>query len=261
MEQPLAWLRHQAVLASARAMVSMTWKKVMGSVSIPFDERGSSKRNSRASWSLSRSAGGSRRLSSISFDAASTMGRSASARETTAGSPARSAEDGISVSKAILFERGQSSGCRYAQFPVDLVDRLALGLQPKEIIDQPGHQEPAAEIKKRRRKLRQRHVGFQVVAGSHDQGQSRRPDDLADAAEAIGRPHAGGLQVRRPDLGGVGPDNGEAAVDEEHRRRQDQPEGRHPEQQGVVVVAGQDDQGAGAEAQQAARVAPPDLLG
>src|SRR5882757_9109118 len=137
MEQPLAWLRHQAVLASARAMVSMTWKKVMGSVSIPFDERGSS-----------------RRLSSISFDAASTMGRSASARETTAGSPARSAEDGISVSKAILFERGQSSGHRYAQFPVDLLERLALGLQPEEIIDHPGHQEPAAEIKKRHRKLR-----------------------------------------------------------------------------------------------------------
>src|SRR5258708_40082344 len=154
MEQPLAWLRHHAVLASARAMVSMTWKKVMGSVSIPFDERGSNRRNSRASCSLSRSVGGSRRLSSISFDAASTMGRSASARETTAGSPARSAEDGISVSKAILFQRGQSSSCHYTQFPVDLVERLALGLHPKEIIDHPGHQEPAAEIKKRHRKLR-----------------------------------------------------------------------------------------------------------
>src|SRR5258707_10646965 len=252
MEQPPAWLRHQAVLASARAMVSMTWKKVMGSVSIPFDERGSSKRNSRASWSLSRSAGGSRRLSSISSEAASTMGRSASAREITAGSPARSTEDGINVSKATLFERGQSSGCRYTQFPVDLLERLALGLQPEEIIDHPGHQEPAAEIKKRRRKLRQRHVGLQVVAGSHDQGQPRRPDDLADAAEAIGRTHAGGLQVRRPDFGRAGADDGEAAVGEEHRRRQDQPEGRHPEQQGVVVVASQDDQGAGAEAQQAA---------
>ena len=68
------------------------------------------------------------------------------------------------------------------------------------------------------------------------------------------------LQVRRPDLGRVGPDNGKAAVGEEHRRRQDQPEGRDAEQRGVVVVAGQDDQDAGAEAQQAARVAPPDLL-
>src|ERR1700730_13874568 len=216
MEQPLAWLRHQAVLASARAMVSMTWKKVMGSVSIPFDERGISRRNGCASCSLSRSAGGSRRLSSISFDAASTTGRSASAREITAGSPARSAEDGINVSKAILFERGQSSGCRYAEYPVDLLERLALGLQPEEIIDHPGHQEPAAEIKKRHRKLQRRHVGLQVVAGPHDQGQSRRPDDLADAAEAIGRTHAGGLQVRRPDLGRVGPDDGEAAVGEEH---------------------------------------------
>src|ERR1700748_3620326 len=175
MEQPLAWLRHQAVLASPRAMVSMTWKKVIGSVSIPFDERGISRRNSCASWSLSRSAGGSRRLSSISSEAASTMGRSASARETTAGSPARSVEDGISESKAILFERGHSSGCRYAQFPVDLLERLALGFQPEEIIDHAGHQEPAAEIKKRRRKLRQRHVGLQVVAGSHDQRQSGRP--------------------------------------------------------------------------------------
>ena len=36
MAQPPAWLRHQAVEASARAMVSITWKKVIGSVSMPF---------------------------------------------------------------------------------------------------------------------------------------------------------------------------------------------------------------------------------
>ena len=35
MAQPPAWLRHQAVEASARAMVSITWKKVIGSVSMP----------------------------------------------------------------------------------------------------------------------------------------------------------------------------------------------------------------------------------
>ena len=103
MAQPPAWLRHQAVEASPRAIVSITWKKVTGSVSIPSDERGSSRRNSRASWSLSSSAGGSRRVSSISFEAASTSARRASAREITAGSPARSAADGISVSKTMLL--------------------------------------------------------------------------------------------------------------------------------------------------------------
>jgi hypothetical protein len=99
MAQPPAWLRHQAVEASPRAMVSMTWKKVTGSVSSPWIERGSSRRNSRASCSLSSSAGLRRRPSSISLDAASTTGRSISAREITAGSPASSAEVGISVSK------------------------------------------------------------------------------------------------------------------------------------------------------------------
>ena len=50
----------------------------------------------------------------------------------------------------------------------------------------------------------------------------------------------------------VGPDDGEAAVGEEHRRGQDQPEGRQAEQRRVVIVAREDDQDAGAEAQQAA---------
>src|SRR5216683_3049100 len=154
MEQPLAWLRHQAVLASPRAIVSITWKRVTGSVSSPFAERGSSRRNSRASCSLSSSAGGSRRLSSTSSEAASTNGRSAWAREITAGSPAksvaRSAEDGIRVSKTILFELFCPSGCDDAQFLVDLLVRLALGLQPEEIIDHPGHQEPAPEIEESR---------------------------------------------------------------------------------------------------------------
>src|SRR5260370_11285662 len=209
MEQPPAWLRHRAGLASARAMVSMPWTTVIGWVAIRFAERGSSRRTSRASWSLSRSAGGSRRLSSISSDAASTAGRNASARETTAGSPARSVEDGISVSKAILFELFCPSGCDDAQFLVDLLVRLALGLQPVEIIDHPGHQEPASEIKESRRNLGQRHVGLQVVAGPHDQRQADRAQDLADAAEAVGRAHAGGLEMRWPYLDRVGTDDGE----------------------------------------------------
>src|SRR6266851_8788611 len=132
MEQPLAWLRHQAVLASPRAIVSITWKRVTGSVSSPFAERGISRRNSRASCSFSSSAGGSRRLSSTSSEVASTTGRRASAREITAGSPVRSgvgsAEDGINVSKTILFELFCPS-VGGGQFSVDLVDRLALGLQ------------------------------------------------------------------------------------------------------------------------------------
>src|SRR5476651_1068556 len=120
MAQPPAWLRHQAVEPSARATVSMTWKKVRGSVSIPFEERGSSRRNSPASWSLSSKAGGSRRLLSISFEAAATAGRTASAREITVWSPARSAEGAIIVSKAILFEQVKSG--RDGQFLVDLLD-------------------------------------------------------------------------------------------------------------------------------------------
>jgi hypothetical protein len=59
MAQPPAWLRHQAVEASPRAIVSITWKKVTGSVSIPFDERGSSRRNIPASCMASRTRGDS----------------------------------------------------------------------------------------------------------------------------------------------------------------------------------------------------------
>src|SRR5262249_8469507 len=146
-EQPLAWLRHQAVLASALAIASMTWKKETGSVSMPSDERGIRSRNSWASCSLSSSGSGRRRLSSISSAAASTAGRTASAREITAGSPARSAEDGINVSKDASLQRsGPGSGWRHAELAVDLLVRLAAGFQPEEIVDHPGHQEPAAEI-------------------------------------------------------------------------------------------------------------------
>src|SRR5216683_2377689 len=197
MAQPPAWLRHQAVEASARAIVSITWKKVRGSVSIPFDERGSSSRNSPASWSLSSNAGASRRVLSISFDAASTAERTASAREITVWSPARSAEVAIGVSNSILFNfgRGRRQISREGKFLVDLLDRLAPGLDPKEIIHRSGHQEPAAEIDQSRWNLRQGYVGLEIVAGADDQREAYRPDDLADAAEAVGRTHARGPQV------------------------------------------------------------------
>ena len=97
--QPPAWLRHQAVEASACAIVSITWKKVTGSVSIPFDERGNKRRNSSASCNLSRTAGGSRRSRSIWSEAAATTARTASARAITLRSPARSSEVATIVSK------------------------------------------------------------------------------------------------------------------------------------------------------------------
>src|SRR6195952_827631 len=196
MAQPPAWLRHQAVEASSWAMVSITWKKVTGSVSIPSEERGSSRRNSRASCSLSSKAGGSRRDASISFEAAATAGRTASARMITVRSPASSTEVGVIASKAVLIEalsKDKSGGD--GQFLVDLLDRLAPGLDSEEIIHRPGHQKPAAEIDERGRNLWQWNIGLEVVAGAHDQSKADRPDDLADAAEAIGRAHAGGPEV------------------------------------------------------------------
>src|SRR5882757_7359138 len=157
MAQPPAWLRHQAVEASSWAMVSITWKKVTGSVSIPSDERGSSRRNSCASCSLSSRARGSRRDCSISFEAAATAGQTASARMITLRSPASSAEVGVIASKAVLVERRYKSGGD-GQFLVDLLDRLAPGLDSEEIIHRPGHQKPAAEIDEGGRNLRQRNV-------------------------------------------------------------------------------------------------------
>ena len=82
MAQPPAWLRHQAVLASAVAMVSMTWKKVTGSVSSPFCERGNSRRNRRASCSASSSDAGNRRSRSMSTASEAIRGTNARARST-----------------------------------------------------------------------------------------------------------------------------------------------------------------------------------
>ena len=105
------------------------------------------------------------------------------------------------------------------QLPVDLLDRLAARFDAEEVIDHPRHQEPAAEIEEGRRDLRQRHVGLEIVVGADDQRQPNRADDLADAAEAIGRAHAGGPQMRGPDLRRIGPDNGKAAIGEEEGQR------------------------------------------
>src|ERR1700730_9330832 len=235
-------------------MVSITWKKVTGSVSIPFDERGSKRRNSSASCKRSSRAGGSRRPASISSEAAALT---AAARAITLLSPARSAELATSVSIGLRLPnpgRRQISGD--SQFPVDLLDRLAAGLKPEEIIDESGHQEPAAEIDERQRDFRQRYIGLEVIVGPDAQREPNRTDDLADAAEAIGRAHAGGAQVRRPDFGRVGPEAGETAMGEEERDRQDQPERRHPEPHHVVIVAGHHGQDAGAEAKTGAPAPP-----
>ena len=78
-------------------MTSITWKKVTGSVSIPFEERGSRRRNSSAACNWSSKAAGSRRLLSISSEAAATTEATAAARAITLRSPARSAEFATSV--------------------------------------------------------------------------------------------------------------------------------------------------------------------
>src|ERR1700761_1021762 len=265
MAQPPAWPRHQAVDASARAMVSMTWKNVIGSVSMPFDERGSSRRNNPASCSLSSSAGGSRRVRSISPAAATTDSRTVSARAITAGSPASSADVLTTVSVTIASglcssnrRGGRCGGFQsFRQLTIDLLDRFAAGFDAEEIVDRACHQEPAAKIDESQRDFGQRHIRLEVVAGADDQRQADRPDDLADAAEAVGRAHAGGAQMRWPDLGRIGPDNGEAAVGEEVTDRQQDPECRYAHDHGVVIVAGHDGQDAGAEAEQSAGIAPP----
>src|SRR6266481_1949582 len=194
-------------------MVSITWKKVTGSVSIPFEERGSKRRNSSASCRRSSKAGGRRRLRSISPEAAATAALTALARGITLRSPARSVEFATTdcITLRLPNPGRRQVGCN-SQFPVDLLDRLTPGLDPQEIIDHPGHQEPAAEIDERQRDLRQRHVGLEVVAGTDNQREADRTDDLADAAEPIGRAHAGGAKVRRPDFGGVRPDDGKPTV-------------------------------------------------
>src|SRR5258705_9871676 len=170
-------------------MVSMTWKKVTGSVSIPSDERGSNNRNSRASCSLSSRATGSRRVRSISSDAAPTAARTVSARVTTLRSPASSAEIAICLSKSCLakscltkscftksglLDRGGPQRGPRVEFLVDLLDRLAPGFDAEEVIDRARHQEPAAEINERHWDLCQRHVGLEIVVGADDQRKAHR---------------------------------------------------------------------------------------
>src|SRR5215468_4122385 len=174
-------------------MVSMTWKKVTGSVSIPLEERGSRRRNSSASCSRSSRGAGSRRSCSMSLAAAATKGRTASARAMTPVSPSRSKEAaiGMVLGHPLGANLVHEWGCGH-QFPVDLLDRLALGFDSKEVIDRAGHQEPAAEIEEGGRNLRQRHIRLEIVVGTDDQREPDRAEDLADAAKAIGRAHARG---------------------------------------------------------------------
>src|SRR5690348_15433088 len=101
----------------------------------------------------------------------------------------------MNVSKSVLSECRLGAAGRSHQLPVDLLVRLAPSLYPEEIIDHAGHQEPAAEIQEGRRDLRERHVRLQVVVGAYDQRQPDRAQDLADAAEAVGRAHAAGLEM------------------------------------------------------------------
>src|SRR5262245_15622221 len=63
--QPAPWPRHQAVLASAPAMTSVTWASVVRCSSSPPSERGSSRRNRRASCSAATTSAGSARPVSI----------------------------------------------------------------------------------------------------------------------------------------------------------------------------------------------------
>src|SRR5690349_2889339 len=77
------------------------------------------------------------------------------------------------------------------QLLVDLLDRLASGLDPEEVIHDTGHQEPASEVDKGCRNLGHGDVGLEIVVGTDDQGEPDRTENLADAAEAIGGPHAG----------------------------------------------------------------------
>src|ERR1700760_2648419 len=155
MAQPPAWLRHHAVEASACAMVSITWKKVTGSVSIPLAERGSSRRNSSASCRLSSRAAGSRRSLSMSLAAAATSGWTAAARAITRGSPVRLTEaaPSIDLSHPLGADFANPRG-RGHQFLVGFFDRLAPGFESEEIIHRTRHQEPAAEIKEGQRDFR-----------------------------------------------------------------------------------------------------------
>src|SRR5882724_12804040 len=80
MEQPAAWQRHHAALASCFAISSMTWTNVRGSTSPPSRKRGRSRRNSEASKSARCTGSGSRRSCSVRSLRSSRSGASARAR-------------------------------------------------------------------------------------------------------------------------------------------------------------------------------------
>ena len=63
--QPAPWPMHQAVLASAPAITSITWARVLRCNSSPPSDRGSRSRNSLASCSAATISAGSARAASI----------------------------------------------------------------------------------------------------------------------------------------------------------------------------------------------------
>src|SRR5438067_13426793 len=88
---PAPWLTHQAVLASAVAIVSTTWANVARSVSAPPSTAGTSIRKKPASTIACTSAAGRRRSRSIWSAAAAIDGTSSRAASTSAtGGPATS---------------------------------------------------------------------------------------------------------------------------------------------------------------------------
>ena len=163
------------------------------------DERGSSRRNSRASCSLSSSAGGSRRVLSISFEAASTSGPDASARADHGPDRrqvGRSRGSSCpSYARRAAVQRGCASG--RGQFLVDLLDRLAPGLECRRN-NRPRRPSGTSSRDRGRRSgsaAAARRASGRLLEPTIMASPSRT-DDLADAAEAIGRAHAGCLQVR-----------------------------------------------------------------
>src|SRR5262245_43430745 len=84
-ELATACARHQAGLASAAAIVSITWLKVARSAAAPPSETGSKMWNRPASCIAASTSAGIRRSFSVRSAAASTMGASSRARATQSG--------------------------------------------------------------------------------------------------------------------------------------------------------------------------------
>ncbi len=225
MAQPPAWLRHHAVEASPRAIVSITWKKVEGIGLDPVRRARQQQAEQPRLVELVEQRGRqpARLLDLVRSGLDGRLGRPRHARSRQ-GRRRDSAADGINVSKTIPFERVVHQAV--ASSLSICSDRPALGFQPEEAIDHPGHQEPAAEIEKGRRNLA---AAARRASGSCSTRRSARgsgADDLADAAEAVGRAHARGARCEGQTSAVLRSDDREASVGEEEGQRQDQPQGR-----------------------------------